>query len=432
MIDRYTRPEMAALWTKQKKFETWLEGELNATDAWVKLGKVPAEAAAEMRKNAKFTVERVEEIEQSTRHDVVAFTRCVAESLGEESKYLHFGLTSTDVVDTALSSIVSQALDIIEADMRRFIDVLAAQAVKYKMTPCMGRTHGVHAEPTTLGLKFALWYAEMQRNLERMEHAHKITRVGKISGAVGTYANVDPFVEKYVCEQMGLEPSPISTQVLQRDRYAELLSVIAITGCSLEKFATEVRGLQKTELREVEEPFRAGQKGSSAMPHKRNPINCEKVCGLSRVLRGYALAAMEDVALWHERDISHSSVERIILPDATELLDYMLVLMTRILGDLFVYPENMLRSMSMSYGLPNSQHVLLTLIDKGMLRETAYDCVQRCAMRAWQEQKPFRQMLEQDETVTSHLSPAELDECFELSYHYKHVDEVFKRLGLEK
>ena len=235
MIDRYTRPEMAALWTKQKKFETWLEVELNATDAWVKLGKVPAEAAAAMRKNAKFTVERVEEIEQSTRHDVVAFTRCVAESLGDESKYLHFGLTSTDVVDTALSSIVSQALDIIEADMHKFIDVLAAQAVKYKMTPCMGRTHGVHAEPTTLGLKFALWYAEMQRNLERMEHAHKITRVGKISGAVGTYANVDPFVEQYVCEQMGLEPSPISTQVLQRDRYAELLSVIAITGCSLGK-----------------------------------------------------------------------------------------------------------------------------------------------------------------------------------------------------
>lgn len=239
MIDRYTRPEMAALWTKQKKFETWLEVELNATDAWVKLGKVPAEAAAAMRKNAKFTVERVEEIEQSTRHDVVAFTRCVAESLGDESKYLHFGLTSTDVVDTALSSIVSQALDIIEADMHKFIDVLAAQAVKYKMTPCMGRTHGVHAEPTTLGLKFALWYAEMQRNLERMEHAHKITRVGKISGAVGTYANVDPFVEQYVCKQMGLEPSPISTQVLQRDRYAELMSVIAITGCSLEKFATE-------------------------------------------------------------------------------------------------------------------------------------------------------------------------------------------------
>lgn len=430
MIDRYTRPEMAALWTKQKKFETWLEVELNATDAWVKLGKVPPEAARAMRENAKFTVERIEEIEESTRHDVVAFTRCVAESLGEESKYLHFGLTSTDVVDTALSSIVSRACDIIEDDMHRFIDVLANQAKKYKKTPCMGRTHGVHAEPTTLGLKFALWYAEMQRNMERMERAHKTIRVGKISGAVGTYANVDPFVEKYVCEQMGLTPSPISTQVLQRDRYAELMTTIAIIGSCLEKYATEVRGLQKTELREVEEPFRAGQKGSSAMPHKRNPINCEKICGLSRVLRGYALSAMEDVALWHERDISHSSVERIILPDATELLDYMLTLMTRILGDLFVYPENMRRSMDMSYGLTNSQHVLLTLIEKGMLRETAYDCVQRNAMRAWEEKRPFRELIEQEPVVREHLSAGELERCFQLDYHYKHVDEVFERLGL--
>ena len=431
MIDRYTSPEIAALWTKEKKFATWLKDELNATDAWVKLGKVPAEAAEAMRKNAKFTVERIEEIEQSTRHDVVAFTRCVAESLGEESKYLHFGLTSTDVVDTALSSIVSEACDIIEADMHKLIDVLASQAVKYKMTPCMGRTHGVHAEPTTLGLKFALWYAEMLRNMERMEHAHKTIRVGKISGAVGTYANVDPFVEKYVCEQMGLEPSPISTQVLQRDRYAELFTTFAIIGSCLEKYATEVRGLQKTELREVEEPFHAGQKGSSAMPHKRNPINCEKVCGLSRVLRGYAVTAMEDVALWHERDISHSSVERIILPDATSLLDHMLKQMIHILGDLFVYPENMLRSMSMSYGLTNSQHVLLTLIEKGMLRETAYDCVQRNAMRAWEEKRPFRELIEQEPVVREHLTPEELDACFDLSYHYKHVDEVFARLGLK-
>ena len=430
MIDRYTSPEIAALWTKEKKFATWLKVELNATDAWVKLGKVPAEAAEAMRRNAKFTVERIEEIEQSTRHDVVAFTRCVAESLGEESKYLHFGLTSTDVVDTALSSIVSKACDIIEADMHRFIDTLASQAVRYKMTPCMGRTHGVHAEPTTLGLKFALWYAEMQRNMERMEHAHKTIRVGKISGAVGTYANVDPFVEKYVCEQMGLEPSPISTQVLQRDRYAELFTTFAIIGSCLEKYATEVRGLQKTELREVEEPFHAGQKGSSAMPHKRNPINCEKVCGLSRVLRGYAVTAMEDVALWHERDISHSSVERIILPDATSLLDHMLKQMIHILGDLFVYPENMLRSMSMSYGLTNSQHVLLTLIEKGMLRETAYDCVQRNAMRAWEEKRPFRELIEQEPVVREHLTPEELEACFDLSYHYKHVDEVFARLGL--
>ena len=404
MIDRYTSPEMAALWTKEKKFETWLQVELNATDAWVKLGKVPAEAAAAMRKNAKFTVEHIEQIEQTTRHDVV---------------------------DTALSSIVSQACDIIEADMHKLIDVLASQAVRYKMTPCMGRTHGVHAEPTTLGLKFALWYAEMKRNMERMEHAHKTIRVGKISGAVGTYANVDPFVEKYVCEQMGLEPSPISTQVLQRDRYAELFTTFAIIGSCLEKYATEVRGLQKTELREVEEPFHAGQKGSAAMPHKRNPINCEKVCGLSRVLRGYAVTAMEDVALWHERDISHSSVERIILPDATSLLDHMLKQMIHILGDLFVYPENMERSMSMSYGLTNSQHVLLTLIEKGMLRETAYDCVQRNAMRAWEEKRPFRELIEQEPVVREHLTDEELDACFDLSYHYKHVDEVFERLGLQ-
>ena len=271
-------------------------------------------------------------------------------------------LASTDVVDTALSSVVSQALDIIEADMHKLIDVLASQAVKYKMTPCMGRTHGVHAEPTTLGLKFALWYAEMQRNLERMEHAHKTTRVGKISGAVGTYANVDPFVEKYVCEKMGLTPSPISTQVLQPDRYAELMSVIAITGSSLEKFATEVRGLQKTELREVEEPFRAGQKGSSAMPHKRNPINCEKVCGLSRVLRGYALAAMEDVALWHERDISHSSVERVIMPDSTILMDYALHRLASLINGLRVLPENIERNLWGSHGIFFSQRVLTTLI----------------------------------------------------------------------
>ena len=267
--------------------------------------------------------------------------------------------------------------------------------------------------------------------MERMEHAHKTIRVGKISGAVGTYANVDPFVEKYVCEQMGLEPSPISTQVLQRDRYAELFTTFAIIGSCLEKYATEVRGLQKTELREVEEPFHAGQKGSSAMPHKRNPINCEKVCGLSRVLRGYAVTAMEDVALWHERDISHSSVERIILPDATSLLDHMLKQMIHILGDLFVYPGNMLRSMSMSYGLTNSQHVLLTLIEKGMLRETAYDCVQRNAMRAWEEKRPFRELIEQEPVVREHLTDAELDACFDLSYHYKHVDEVFERLGLQ-
>ena len=432
MIERYTRPDMGRIWTLENRYRAWLAVEVAVCEAWAELGRVPAEAVKTIREKADIDVDRILEIEQTTRHDVIAFLPSLEEKVGPDARYIHLGCTSSDIVDTANGYLLMQAGKLIVEDIEKVLASLEALARKHKGVLCMGRTHGIHAEPTSFGLKMTGFHAEFQRHLERVKAGIESVRVGKISGAVGTYANVDPFVEKYVCEQMGLEPSPISTQVLQRDRYAELLSVIAITGSSLEKFATEVRGLQKTELREVEEPFRAGQKGSSAMPHKRNPINCEKVCGLSRVLRGYALAAMEDVALWHERDISHSSVERIILPDATELLDYMLALMTRILGDLFVYPENMLRSMSMSYGLPNSQHVLLTLIDKGMLRETAYDCVQRCAMRAWQEQKPFRQMLEQDETVTSHLSPAELDECFELSYHYKHVDEVFKRLGLEK
>lgn len=431
MIDRYSRPVMAKFFSKQRRFDKWLEVELNATDAWAELGVVPKDAAEKMRKNARFTIERVEEIEQTTRHDVVAFTRCVAESLGDESKYLHYGLTSTDVVDTAQMSNLNEACGLIEKDLESFIEMLGKQAVKYKMTPCMGRTHGVHAEPTTLGLKFALWYAEMQRNLERFRHARETIAVGKISGAVGTYANVDPFVEKYVCEHMGLKPSPISTQVLQRDRHAEFMACIAVIGSSLEKFATEVRGLQKTETREVEEPFHAGQKGSSAMPHKRNPINCEQICGLSRVLRGYSVTAMEDVALWHERDISHSSVERIIIPDACMLIDYMLVKLEGILGNLFVYPENMLRNMKMSMGLVFSQHVLLTLIKKGMLRETAYDLVQKTAMQSWEQQKQFRDLIGEVPEVKERLTPAELDDCFDLKYHYTHVDDIFKRLGLE-
>ena len=430
MIDRYTSPEIAALWTKEKKFATWLKVELNATDAWVKLGKVPAEAAEAMRRNAKFTVERIEEIEQSTRHDVVAFTRCVAESLGEESKYLHFGLTSTDVVDTALSSIVSEACDIIEADMHKLIDVLASQAVKYKMTPCMGRTHGVHAEPTTLGLKFALWYAEMTRNMERMEHAHKTIRVGKISGAVGTYANVDPFVEKYVCEQMGLEPSPISTQVLQRDRYAELFTTFAIIGSCLEKYATEVRGLQKTELREVEEPFHAGQKGSSAMPHKRNPINCERISGMARLNRGNAVAALEDITLWHERDISHSSVERVILPDSSINLDYCTAKLTDIIDKLLVYPEKMLHDMNRTGGLIYSQRILLAVVDKGVLREDAYKWVQRNAMKRWMEGQDFRTSVESDPDITKYLTKEEIDDCFDYKYFLRNVDMIFARFGL--
>ncbi|MDR3050703.1 MAG: adenylosuccinate lyase [Oscillospiraceae bacterium] len=430
MIDRYTRPRMAALWTKQRRFDQWLAVELHATDAWARLGVVPEQAAQAMRHNARFTVPRIEEIEESTRHDVVAFTRCVAESLGEESKYLHYGLTSTDVVDTALSALLSEACDMLEEGVSALIATLGRQAVRYKDTPCMGRTHGVHAEPTTLGLKFALWYAEMQRNLNRLRHAHQSVAVGKISGAVGTYANVDPFVEEYVCQQMGLAAAPISTQVLQRDRHAELVTTLAIIGSCLEKYATEVRGLQRTELREVEEPFRVGQKGSSAMPHKRNPVNCEQICGLARLLRSHAVVALENISLWHERDISHSSAERVILPDATQLLDYMLAKMNDILGGLFVYPDNMLRNMQKSLGLVFSQHVLLALVQKGMLREDAYDLVQKNAMLAWQDQVPFRGLLEAEPRVTALLSAQDLDACFDPAYHYQHVNTVFKRLGL--
>jgi adenylosuccinate lyase len=421
---------MAALWTKQRRFDQWLAVELHATDAWARLGVVPEQAAQAMRHNARFTVPRIEEIEESTRHDVVAFTRCVAESLGEESKYLHYGLTSTDVVDTALSALLSEACDMLEEGVSALIATLGRQAVRYKDTPCMGRTHGVHAEPTTLGLKFALWYAEMQRNLNRLRHAHQSVAVGKISGAVGTYANVDPFVEEYVCQQMGLAAAPISTQVLQRDRHAELVTTLAIIGSCLEKYATEVRGLQRTELREVEEPFRVGQKGSSAMPHKRNPVNCEQICGLARLLRSHAVVALENISLWHERDISHSSAERVILPDATQLLDYMLAKMNDILGGLFVYPDNMLRNMQKSLGLVFSQHVLLALVQKGMLREDAYDLVQKNAMLAWQDQVPFRGLLEAEPRVTALLSAQDLDACFDPAYHYQHVNTVFKRLGL--
>jgi len=430
MIDRYTRPGMAALWTREMRFQKWLEVELHATDAWVRLGAVPAEAASRMRENARFTVARIEEIELSTRHDVVAFTRCVAESLGDESKYLHYGLTSTDVVDTALSSLLNEACGMLEDGLRALLETLASQAKRYKRTPCIGRTHGVHAEPTTLGLKFALWYAETQRNLERLARARATVAVGKISGAVGTYANVDPYVERYVCERMGLRSAPISTQVLQRDRHAELIGTLAIIGSCLEKYATEVRGLQKTEMREVEEPFHAGQKGSSAMPHKRNPVNCEQICGLARLIRGHATVALEDIALWHERDISHSSAERVILPDATQLLDYMLTKMTGILGGLHVYPENMLRNMDRSMGLIYSQHVLLSLVGKGMLRETAYDLVQKNAMRAWETQTPFQELVRDEPEVRRVLSGKELADCFDLDYHFRHVDTIFGRLGL--
>lgn len=430
MIERYTLPEMAAIWTLENKYRVWLEIEILAAEAWAELGVVPREAVAAIREKATFSVERIAEIEAVTRHDVVAFTRCVAESLGEESKYVHFGLTSSDVVDTAMAALMRDAMDIIIDDAKNLVRALKQQAKAHRHTLMMGRTHGVHAEPTTFGLKMALFAAEMERNLARLQNARQNIAYGKISGAVGTYANVDPFVERYVCEKMGLTPAPVSSQILQRDRHAEYMTALAITAGTLDKLATEIRALQKTEVREVEEPFYQGQKGSSAMPHKRNPVSCEQVSGLSRLVRTNALAALDNMPLWHERDISHSSVERVIVPDSTILMNYLLRQMTRIVEGLRVYPENMRKNMERSLGLTFSQRVLLTLIEKGMKREEAYDMVQRCAMEAWEKQQPFMEILRREDKLLALLGEEGLAECFDPAYHLRHVDEILERLGI--
>lgn len=430
MIERYTRPEMGAIWTEQNKYQAWLEVEILACEAWAEIGDIPKEDVAKIRENASFDVNRILEIEQETLHDVVAFTRAVSETLGEERKWVHYGLTSTDVVDTALSYLIKQANDILRKDIVNFIDIIAAKAKEHKHTVMMGRTHGVHAEPTTFGLKLGLWYEEMKRNLERFEAAAKVIETGKMSGAVGTYANIDPRVEQYVCDQLGLAASPISTQTLQRDRHAQYLGALALIATSIEKFATEIRGLQKSETREVEEAFAKGQKGSSAMPHKRNPIGSENMVGMSRLMRGYMVTAYENVALWHERDISHSSAERVILPDATITLNYMLSRFGNIVKNLTVFPENMKRNMTRTYGLIYSQRILLALIDKGLVREEAYDTVQPLAMQAWDEQVQFRTLVDASEKITSYLTKEELDECFDYNYHLQHVDMIFERLGL--
>lgn len=430
MIERYTRPEMGAIWTEQNKYQAWLEVEILACEAWAELGDIPKEDVVKIRENASFDVNRILEIEQETRHDVVAFTRAVSETLGEERKWVHYGLTSTDVVDTALSFLIKQANDILRKDIMNFIDIIAAKAKEYKHTVMMGRTHGVHAEPTTFGLKLGLWYEEMKRNLERFEAAAKVIETGKMSGAVGTYANIDPRVEQYVCDKLGLTASPISTQTLQRDRHAQYFGALALIATSIEKFATEIRGLQKSETREVEEGFAKGQKGSSAMPHKRNPIGSENMVGMSRLMRGYMVTAYENVALWHERDISHSSAERVILPDATITLNYMLNRFGNIVKNLTVFPENMKRNMGRTYGLIYSQRILLALIDKGLVREEAYDTVQPLAMQAWDEQVQFRTLVDASEKITSYLTKEELDECFDYNYHLEHVDMIFERLGL--
>ncbi|MDV2886775.1 adenylosuccinate lyase [Alkalihalophilus pseudofirmus] len=431
MIERYTRPEMGAIWTEENRYKAWLEVEIVACEAWAELGEIPKEDVAKIRENASFDVARIHEIEAETRHDVVAFTRAVSETLGEERKWVHYGLTSTDVVDTALSYLLKQANEILLADLERFLGIIKDKAIEHKYTVMMGRTHGVHAEPTTFGLKLGLWYEEMKRNIERFKHAAEGVRFGKLSGAVGTYANIDPRVEELVCENLGLNAAPISTQTLQRDRHAEYMASIALIATSVEKFAVEIRGLQKSETREVEEFFAKGQKGSSAMPHKRNPIGSENMTGLARVIRGHMLTAYENVPLWHERDISHSSAERIILPDATIALNYMLNRFGNIVKNLTVFPENMKRNMTRTYGLIYSQRVLLSLIDKGMAREEAYDLVQPKTMEAWEKGIQFRELVEAEEAITAVLSKEEIDDCFDYNYHLQHVDTIFKRLGLE-
>ena len=422
---------MGKIWEDENKFRIWLEIELLACEAQAELGVVPKEAVAIIRKKAKFSVPRILEIEEEVKHDVIAFLTNVGEYVGAESRYIHLGMTSSDVLDTALAVQMKQSAELLLKDMEDLKEVLARRAKEHKMTVMVGRTHGIHAEPVTLGLKFALWYAEMNRNIERLRNAAKTISVGQVSGAVGTYAHIDPSVERFVCEKLGLQAAPISTQVLQRDRHAEFMNTLAVAGSSLEKFATEIRHLQKTEVLEVEEFFSKGQKGSSAMPHKRNPITCERIAGLSRVLRGNAVAAMENVALWHERDITHSSVERVIVPDSCILLDYMLIQFTSIIDKLLVYPENMRRNIEKTHGLVFSQSVLLALTRKGMKREDAYKIVQSHAMNVWQDGEDFRSTLESDLEVKKFLDEKELDDVFDRTKSVRHVGYVFERLGLK-
>ncbi len=431
MIDRYTRPAMGKIWEDENKFRIWLEIETLACEAQAELGVVPKDAVKVIREKANFKVDRILEIEQEVKHDVIAFLTNVGEYVGPESRYIHLGMTSSDVLDTSLAVQMKQSAEILLKDLEELKAVLGRRAKEFKHTVMIGRSHGIHAEPITFGLKLALWYAEICRNIERLTAAKKTISSGKISGAVGTFQHLDPFVERYVCEKMGLQPAPISTQILQRDRHAEFMTTLAIIGCSLEKFATEIRHLQKTEVLEAEEYFSKGQKGSSAMPHKRNPIICERIAGLSRVLRSNALAAMENVALWHERDISHSSVERVIIPDSCILLDFILADMTRIIDNLLVYPEHMQRNLNLTHGLIFSQEVLLALTKKGMKREDAYRMVQEQAMKVWRDGKEFKELLLASDDVMKHLTAAELDELFDAKRSLKHLDYMFGRVGLE-
>ncbi len=431
MIDRYTRPEMGALWTEDAQFQAWLDVELAACWAWSEAtGQIPMADVDRLYENASFDVARIHEIEAETRHDVVAFTRAVSETLGEERKWVHYGLTSSDVVDTAQSLRLLQANKILRAGLERLADVLASRAREHKHTVTVGRTHGVHAEPTTFGLKLARFYDAVQRDIQRFDAAAEAVRVGKLSGAVGTFANIPPEVERLTCEKLGLRPAPISTQVLPRDLHAQYLGALALVGTTIETIAVEIRHLQRSEVLEAEESFGKGQKGSSAMPHKRNPVGSENLTGMARLLRGYMVAAYEDVALWHERDISHSSVERVILPDATIALDYALARMARIVENLTVYPDRMVENLERTYGLVYSQRLLLMLIEAGLSREDAYDRVQPLAMQAWRERRSFRAIVEAAPGVADRLTEAEIAAAFDPSYHQSRVDEIFERVGL--
>jgi adenylosuccinate lyase len=430
MINRYTYPEMGRIWTEENEFQTILKVEIHAAEIMGKLGQIPAEAVPVIREKAKFSMKRLREIEEETHHDILAFLQAVAENVGDEAKYIHKGLTSTDVKDTALGSMMKESCEIILQDLQNFRMVLRRRAAEHKNTVMIGRTHGIHAEPITLGLKFALWLDETERNIERMKRAQETVSVGKISGAVGTYANIDPEVETYICEKMGIKPAKLATQVIQRDRHAELMTTLAVIASSLDKFATEVRNLQRTDIREVEEYFHPGQKGSSAMPHKRNPITCERVAGLARVVRGNAVAALENVSLWHERDITHSSVERVILPDSFALVDYMLKKFTNIVDKLLVYPDTMQANIEKTGGLIFSQRILLALVGKGVVREDAYRWVQRNAMAKWMDGADFKTNITKDEDVKKYLSPAEIEACFEYTYYLRHIDTIMARFDL--
>ncbi|WP_134644757.1 adenylosuccinate lyase [Weissella cibaria] len=431
MIDRYARPEMRHIWSLENQYQSWLDVEIAVTAGWVAEGHVPEADLAAIRASARFDAARIAEIEATTRHDMVAFTRNVSESLGEERKWIHYGLTSTDVVDTAQALRLRQANEVIKADLVAYRDILGELALRYKDTVMMGRTHGVHAEPTTFGLKMARFYQAAKRDIDRFERVAEMVETGKLSGAVGTFANVPPTVEEVAMNELGLSPQPVGSQVLPRDLHADYMTTIALIGTTLEEVATEIRGLQRSEIHEVEEGFKGGQKGSSAMPHKRNPIGSENIVGLSRVLRGYSVTAMEDVTLWHERDISHSSAERIILADSTTVLDYMLHRLTGILANLQVFPETMKTNMTRTYGLIYSQRLLLKLVDAGMSREAAYDTVQPLTAKSWDEQKQFRDLVDADPTIQSKLMAAEVDDAFDYHWHLKHVDDIFKRVGLQ-